>query len=516
MSYEQTRRHDADPSIFSTEANPEGIQVGTAITLLVRKRAHAATTMVHYREFWGMNKRQQLHEAMPLGFGPTYQLLEPEFDLRLPFTPVIHEAEYLNWPLLTQLIPRSFPGVKTSRDDLVIDINRDQLIARMGEYFDPEVSNQRIAEIAPRAMKSGAGFDAPAVRAYLVGRGLMRDNFLPFCYRPFDVRCLYWEPETNLLDRKREEYYREIDGDSLWIAAAQDQRRVYDPPVVTRRLASLHVIERGANLFPITLYAPQANLHGAEVGPGGRRHNMSPDLGLYISRLGSSFEDVFYHIIATLYCPAYRQANSGALQQDWPRIPMPTDLAELRTSAALGRNITSFLDPEVDVQGVTTGPVVYLQAIAEVATSDGTQIDPARDLFVSENWGYVDARGAVMPGSGTTQSREMSVRELATLERLSGAQRGQLGVRTMDVRINAKTYWRNVPAPVWDFSIGGYPVLKKWLSYRDQRVLKRALQVEELEEFQKIACRIASILLLNPQLDAAYDSAKSDAMDWPP
>jgi hypothetical protein len=243
---------------------------------------------------------------------------------------------------------------------------------------------------------------------------------------------------------------------------------------------------------------------------------MSPELLMYIRGVGGSFEDVFYHVIATLYCPAYRQANSGGLQHDWPRIPMPSDVEELRTSATLGRNITSLLNPEVDVQGVTVGPLVYLQPIAEVATSDGGQIDPARDLVVSDNWDYVDARGAVMPGSGATQLREMSIRELAALETLSEAQSSQIGVQTMDVHINEKTYWRNVPAPVWDFSIGGYPVLKKWLSYRDQRVLNRALQVEELEEFQKIARRITSILLLNPQLNAAYESTKADAVDWPP
>jgi hypothetical protein len=244
---------------------------------------------------------------------------------------------------------------------------------------------------------------------------------------------------------------------------------------------------------------------------------MSPELREYIHRVnGSTFEDVFFHIVATLYCPAYREANSDALLLDWPRIPMPSGVEELRTSAALGRNIASLLDPEVELQGVTADAAVHLRAIADVATSDGTQIESARDLVVSENWGYLDARGAVMPGSGATQLREMSVRELEAFENLSEAQKGQIGVETMDVHINEKAYWRNVPAPVWHFSIGGYPVLKKWLSYRDYRVLNRALQVEELEEFQKIARRITSILLLNPQLNAAYESTKADAVDWPP
>lgn len=128
-----------DPSIFSTETNREGIQVGTAISLLVRKREHAATNSVHYRDFWGTNKRQELIQAVEAQPGPPYQDIQPELKLRLPFTPVLHDAEYLNWPLMTELFPRSFPGVKTSRDDLLVHIDREQLVARVQEYFDPQV-----------------------------------------------------------------------------------------------------------------------------------------------------------------------------------------------------------------------------------------------------------------------------------------------------------------------------------------------------------------------------------------
>ena len=75
------------------------------------------------------------------------------------------------------------------------------------------------------------------------------------CYRPFDLRWLYWEPETKLLDEKREEYVAQRSGNGLALIAAQHNRRAFDPPYVCRAIASLHVIERGSNIFPLQTVA---------------------------------------------------------------------------------------------------------------------------------------------------------------------------------------------------------------------------------------------------------------------
>ena len=68
-----------------------------------------------------------------------------------------------------------------------------------------------------------------------------------------------------------------------------------------------------------------------------------------------------------------------------------------------------------------------------------------------------------------------------------------LGEKTFDVYLNAQTYWRNVPAAVWRYKLGGYQVLKKWLSYREQAVLGRAIKPEEVQHFTDTARRIAAI-----------------------
>ena len=74
-----------------------------------------------------------------------------------------------------------------------------------------------------------------------------------------------------------------------------------------------------------------------------------------------------------------------------------------------------------------------------------------------------------------------------------------LGDTTFDVHLNGRAYWRNVPAAVWGYKLGGYQVLKKWLSYREQLVLGRALKPEEVQHFTDTARRIGAILQLVQQ-----------------
>ena len=78
------------------------------------------------------------------------------------------------------------------------------------------------------------------------------------------------------------------------------------------------------------------------------------------------------------------------------------------------------------------------------------------------------------------------------------------GEQTHDVWINAQTFWRNVPNSVWEFHIGGYQVLKKWLSYREEKVLGRAITSDEVKHFTETTRRLAAVRSLGPALDANF------------
>ncbi len=85
--------------------------------------------------------------------------------------------------------------------------------------------------------------------------------------------------------------------------------------------------------------------------------------------------------------------------------------------------------------------------------------------------------------------------------------RGRLTISdsAYDVYLNESTYWRGVPVEVWEYILGGYKVLKKWLSYREKAVLGRPLKQEEARAFMYSAQRITALLALNAALDGNYE-----------
>ena len=216
----------------------------------------------------------------------------------------------------------SFPGVKTSRDGLLVDVDLDRLRARVRDYFDPDVSHEEIARRHPAAMKTTSGFNARKVRDELLARGGPNEGgFVRFAYRPFDTRWLYWESDGSLLDRPRPDYRSHVFEGNLWLSEVPRLRRDAAEPqaVVTSALASLHLIEWSASMFPAWL---RDDTWGTDAG-GEHHPNLSGAAQRYLDRLGASVEDLFHYVLAALHDPAYRKANAGALRMEWPRIPLP-------------------------------------------------------------------------------------------------------------------------------------------------------------------------------------------------
>ena len=108
------------------------------------------------------------------------------------------------------------------------------------------------------------------------------------------------------------------------------------------------------------------------------------------------------------------------------------------------------------------------------------------------------------PFQGRIVEREYTTGERAAL----GAAISVLGEKTLDVYLNDQAFWRNVPAAIWGYKLGGYQVLKKWLSYRERDVLGRALLLEEVLYFAEIARRIGGILQLRGEQESSYNAVK--------
>ena len=460
-----------DPSIFSTPGDSVGIQVGTAIATLVRKSEHAPAGAVGFRHLWGQAKLSHLTETTEAEPSALYDDIDPVLPLGLPFAEMAVNRGWSEWPSLPNLFPASFPGVKTSHDSFVVDIDLHKLKARIQAYFD--------SGEAQRAGPDEAGF-------------------VRFAYRPYDTRWLYWEANSGLLDRPRTEYKPHIFEGNLALVSQQKPRREWSPPQVISDIGCIDLMDRSATCIPAWLRDEGLALDG---GGTQRRPNLSAAAQRYLDRLGLGVEDLFHHALAVLHDPAYREANAGALRMEWPRIPLPGwpdgDAPgagdELLASAARGRELAALLDPETPVAGVTAGVLrPELAAIAVPCTADGRNMNGV-DFALTAGWGHFGTGDSVMPGQGRAMGRDYSAAEREAL----GEAVAVLGDTTVDVHLNDNARWSNVPTAVWNYKLGGYQVLKKWLSYRESRVLGRNLLPEEVQHITDTARRIAAILLLS-------------------
>jgi hypothetical protein len=146
----------------------------------------------------------------------------------------------------------------------------------------------------------------------------------------------------------------------------------------------------------------------------------------------------------------------------------------------------------------------------------------AGDLDITAGWGHFGNGGAVMPGKGRVFQRDYTAKEREAVAEdavalgLSAEQTlNLLGVRTLDVYLNNIAYWKNIPTRIWEYTIGGYQLIKKWLSYRERGILGRGLTTDEIHAVTQIARRIAAILLLEAKLDANYEAIRRATYRWP-
>lgn len=486
----------ADPSIFSTEDDPVGIQVGTAIATMIRKEKHKRAETIGFRHLWGRSKRAKLLETMETKPDSLYRRVQPDASLGLPFIAASASDDWNKWPSLLDLIPIYYPGAKTNRDSFLVDIDFDRLKARVEHYFDESLSHDEIERCYPIIMRTASHYDARGIRDTLLKKGGPDDNgFTRFSYRPFDNRWLYWEAETKLLNDKRADYKAHVLDGNLWMSFNRKPQKGGAEPraCITRHFGCHDLIGNATCFFPVWLG------DGHEGNDSGTRHaNLTGTARRYLENLGMDTDTLFYYVLAVLNDPTYRTENAEVLGIGWPRIPVPgwskgrsdKHAKELERWAAKGRRLAMLLDADVPIPGVTEGVVEGdVRSIAVRATASGHQMTGV-DFTIDGRWGHYGVREAVMPGRGLVKERDYTDEERAAL----GDKLARLGGTTFDIYLNENAFWKNIPCAVWGYHLGAYPVLKKWLSYREKNILKRPLSNNEVQHFTDTARRITVIL----------------------
>jgi hypothetical protein len=359
------------------------------------------------------------------------------------------------------------------------------------------------------------------------------DNIRRYSLYPFDNRWCYHSNLRPLWNEPRPDVVAQCWTGNRFFVTRPFAERPHEWAVMTStpNLPDYHLLRPNTVAIPVRLRTcPSGSLTGLfdNTTP---HANLSKPARAYLETLGISDPDananvagmIWMHALAIGYSPAYLTENGDGIRRNWPRIPLPDSRKALEESAELGQQVVALLDTESEVAGVTASKIdPLLRPIGVLSRVGGGTLDPdAGDLAVDAGWGHAGKGGVTMPARGRIIDREYDKAEREALAAAAEA-RGLsldralllLGPATRDVYLNDVAYWRNVPANVWEYRIGGYQVVKKWLSYREKKLLGRALRAEEAREVTNMARRLAAIILMQPALDENYRKVREATFDW--
>lgn len=538
-------------TIFAISGFSVGIQQGVATSLWVKTgKTRKSLAKVRFRDDLGAAKaeerRQQLLGSLKAKrFDIAYTTANPRPENRYSFRPESIAAHYTEWPRVLDFcaLPPS-NGLMEKRGGALLDIDRHQLEVRIRDYFDAALSWEEYKVRQNALTKNAARFVAKDAREKALNtEAFDAGRLCRYALRPFETRWCYYTPVRPVWNEPRPTLWAQLWRSNRFLitrfrSSSDTEGR---PMSFTSVLLDDHYLMPDAVAIPLGLrnnerlsdqeHATLFDILGDKPSRRKSTANLSRPARAYLAVLGVENPDadaktaslIWMHALAIGYSPAYLTENADGIRRDWPRVPLPDSRQALETSAALGEQIAALLDTEANVPGVTNGKIApALKTISLITKAGGGQLDPSgSDLEVTAGWGHFGKAGAVMPAKGKTQERAFSAEEAGAIEaeaearRLSADDARQLlGEKTLDVYLNGAAYWRNIPLNVWEYSIGGYQVIKKWLSYREYEILGRALKPEEVREVTNIARRIAAIILLQPKLDENYRAVSAASFDW--
>lgn len=520
-----------DQSIFTTEHDPRGIQVGTGITTLLKRRGSTqpdTVPTVHYRNYWGRSqgKRDALLSSLTMSDwtserktaaasapeGPrVFEGFVPTEQSRWKLVPFTAQGGFDDWAALDQLFVTSFQGVNPNRgrDGSAVEMDREQLVARMQDYFSA-MTLDRLRERHPVLMEDRARYDAAAVRTKLKKEvGFVENKIVPYVVFPFDQRWLYYETAFKFLNEARSELYNNLSENEFLVTVPEPRKESETRPILLTTAFDLHLHDRGSVCFPVetTVANPMEGTLFAGQQEGKRRQAnlaeqawevMKNAYGLRGDLQGKDARKLVRGLarasLAVCHSPQYQAEHKESLAHDWAHIPVPKSFALLQELIDAGDELGVLLNPVASPVKVLKDVLGDELKLLAVPSKIGGGSVGESDLLVE----YAFFGGA----QGGWRERSASDKD---------PMHDSWGGTTGDLYINDTVFFRHVPERVWRYELGGYPVIKKWLGYRDNgRRPGVPLTVQEAAHLRVTVQRLSAILCLHTTLDNLYERACND------
>jgi hypothetical protein len=466
---EVTPNGDKDENVFD-------IRQGVAITLAVRlpiQTSGVETSNVYHADLWGLREGKYHYllendvsttDWQMIELAPPYFFFVPkDFDLL---------SEYEQGWSVEHLFNQFSTGVGTGRDSAFVAFEPDSIRQLVRDLMDPTVSNDIITD--KYGIRDTSGWNFFHRREDLVQGRTSAGDTVQYQYRPFDIRFAFYHP---IIRRDQRQMMKHMSYDNVALLLCQQQATVgFQHAFCTRYLVDESILstrtrERGY-VFPLYLYTTPEDTAGtlfATQEPT-REPNLSPQfIAVVKDKLGLAFtpdgkgdlettfgpEDVFHYAYAIFHSPTYRERYAEFLKIDFPRLPLTSDRALFKALAEKGEELIAL-------------HLMELMAPDQLIT----KFD--------------------VPGSN-------QVERVRYAEPHQDGQGGQVAGR---VYINQTQYFEGIEPEVWEFQIGGYQVLNKWLKDRKGR----RLSFDDIIHYQKIVVALKETMRLMEEIDELIPS----------
>lgn len=473
----------------SVDENIFDIRTGVAISIFVKESRDSIPASVKYFDIWGKRSEKQsmLDETdfdsvnwIPIrSSSPDYLFIPQDVQTR---------EEYERGFSIKEYTIENDVGLVTSRDKLTVHNSIESIWNTVNDFSD---MNSETAREKYQLGRDVQDWKVHLAQADIQNSGPKRNNLATIMYRPFDRRHTYFTGKSNgFMCRPRKSimshmHSNQNDRDNLSVVIGRAGQAAdlneWNIIFCTDGLLDYNIFRRGGGaLFPIYLY-PKPDQFDTGDDPSeyplndrGRRPNLSKafvaemeaKLGLRFVTEGSAFapgdesplprsgtpgvgvfgpEDVFYYTYAIFHSPTYRQRYAEFLKIDFPRLPLTSDVALFAALVKYGAELVS----------------LHLMKSPKLADYMTTYDIEGDNVLARGYPKYVENGGKVY--------------------------------------INKGQFFGGVPQNIWDFHIGGYQVLHKWL--KDRR--GRALSTDDLEHYQQIVVALAETIRLMSAIDAA-------------
>jgi len=431
------------------DENVFDIQQGVTIALYVKTEKPRGEKKVYYADLWGRRsdkydylldddvKTTEWEELKPAE--PYYFFVPKDFAL---------QEVYDRYWKVTEIFRRYESGVKTHRDHFVVGFSAEEIIQRLRVF---------IGSLPDEVVKEGLKLEDTGTWKLSRARQRVRnrkweEEIYPYAYRPFDMRWICYEP--SLVDRNRWPFMRNLLNENIALAV---MRQVHIKPGFSHvfavdRIADarIHLSNRGIPyFFPLYLYLdePKPLLFEKEAVELKRTPNFTDEFLQAIKEsLGTepAPEEIFYYIYAVLYSPTYRNRYEEFLKIDFPKIPLPTAYELFKALSNLGKEL------------------VDLHLLKHPALQE-TEIG--------------------FPKSGSYKVERVRYDETA-----------------QRVYINKDQCFEGVSKEVWEYRVGAYQVMEKYL--KDRKVRKLAL--DEVNHYMKVGKAIRLTIEMQRKIDSIY------------